>query len=422
MSTLTDEKVSLGPFGSLRLLKTEMIIANTNAAASLLIVFQQSIGMTLPQVALAQAAFTFVLLFGTIPTGWFADKFSRKWCNAFGDLIVGIGYVIYGHVASFGGVVGAEVMVGVGHAFSKGADDALQKGYSDETGISLVEIEKFIGIATPIAQVVMVVIGGLAGQTDFTYTFYVTAVPFFVGAILSVFMKESGERHKQKHRNPLRDIWAVTHSTVSDDRGLRWLLFAHALGFKLPMPFVLALGPLLLFAGAPLWWLPWAYGARFAFKSLGAWLGGDLLSRFSPWKQFAIPSAMLTLGLTILGFAFMDGELAVWTVITTMLVIGLGEGCFGVVTKPMVLTRAGADVRDQPDLSTDDPLTKKNIPATVGSVADTFSQAVYVLLLLLMSWLAGDEKYLVIVILLITVVITTSITTARMRQYLPDRL
>src|SRR5229473_2725762 len=66
-----------------------------------------------------------------VPTGLFADAFSRRWAVAIGTALVGAGFILEGLVPQFVAIAIAQVMWGAGATFSDGADDAW---ITDEVG------------------------------------------------------------------------------------------------------------------------------------------------------------------------------------------------------------------------------------------------------------------------------------------------
>jgi DHA3 family tetracycline resistance protein-like MFS transporter len=66
-----------------------------------------------------------------VPTGLFADAFSRRWAVAAGCGLVGAGFILEGLVPQFGAIAAAQVIWGIGATFSSGADDAW---ITDEVG------------------------------------------------------------------------------------------------------------------------------------------------------------------------------------------------------------------------------------------------------------------------------------------------
>ncbi len=66
-----------------------------------------------------------------VPTGLFADAFSRRWAVAVGCGLVGAGFILEGSVPQFTAIVIAQVIWGIGATLSDGADDAW---ITDEVG------------------------------------------------------------------------------------------------------------------------------------------------------------------------------------------------------------------------------------------------------------------------------------------------
>lgn len=66
-----------------------------------------------------------------VPTGLFADAYSRRWAVAAGYTLVGAGFIFEGLVPRFWAIALAQVIWGVGITFASGADDAW---ITDEVG------------------------------------------------------------------------------------------------------------------------------------------------------------------------------------------------------------------------------------------------------------------------------------------------
>jgi DHA3 family tetracycline resistance protein-like MFS transporter len=66
-----------------------------------------------------------------IPTGLFADAFSRRWSVAAGCALVGAGFILEGSIPKFTAILVAQVVWGIGATFSSGAEDAW---ITDEVG------------------------------------------------------------------------------------------------------------------------------------------------------------------------------------------------------------------------------------------------------------------------------------------------
>src|SRR5690606_39028333 len=86
---------------------------------------------------------------------------------------------------------------------------------------------------------------------DFRLAVGLTAVPFIIGATLSLLLIDAGERlsHSEK---PLWQMWNVIHGTIVHNARLRWLIVAYAVGSKITHPVIWVLTPLLVQAGVAL--------------------------------------------------------------------------------------------------------------------------------------------------------------------------
>ena len=59
-----------------------------------------------------------------VPTGLFADAFSRRWAVATGCSLVGAGFILEGSIPQFTSILVAQVVWGIGATLSDGAEDA----------------------------------------------------------------------------------------------------------------------------------------------------------------------------------------------------------------------------------------------------------------------------------------------------------
>ena len=66
-----------------------------------------------------------------VPTGLFADAFSRRWAVSVGCALVGAGFVLEGSIPQFASILVAQVLWGIGATLSSGAEDAW---ITDEVG------------------------------------------------------------------------------------------------------------------------------------------------------------------------------------------------------------------------------------------------------------------------------------------------
>lgn len=354
---------------SLTLLRIEAVLTATFLAMPIMVPFYNSIGMDQGQIGLSQAIFTVALLMVNIPTGWFADKFSRKFSNAFGDLGSGLALICYSQANSFTDVVIAEIAFGVSLAFSQGADSALLRTYTqllDGTGRLFQKQTALLATWQPIAQAIALIAGGLIGAINPRLAIAVSAAPYIIGCILSFMMKEVGERLVSQHRNPLRDMVRVIKESIGPNPHLRWLIVAYAIGREITHVMIWALTPLLLLAGVPLAIVGIAWVINSLMVSIGAWLAHRWAELLREWQRFIIPMIAVITGLTIMSIHL--SAMTIWC----YALVGLAQGWTGATLLPMVQSRA-----------------QENTQATIVSIARSASQLVYFPLVWIVS-LAGN--------------------------------
>lgn len=343
---------------SLRLLRWEMALTKTMASMSVLVPFFNSIGMDQEKIGLSQALFTVVLLVLNVPMGWLADRFSHKFSNVIGDTITTSGLVYYAFAQGFFDVLAAEVILGIGLAVSHGADGALLRSYSHALGKGEAGYQKVYASTyswSQIAQMIALLVGGFVGSFEPRYALALAAVPFAVGAVLSLFLKDTGERLVSTHRNPLKDMVTLTTTSVGRNPRLRWLIIAFAVGREITHPMIWVLTPLLLLAGVPLQIVAVGWVLNSLMVVLGARMAGWWALRLNEWQRFAFPMFAVLGALAIMSIHFSLGTIWLYAV------MGLAQGWIGTVVLPMIQQHTASDRQ-----------------ATVISIAGSASQLLYI--------------------------------------------
>lgn len=339
----------------MRLLSIESVITTGVFAMPILTsFFQYNIGMSLGQIALSQSMFTVALMLLNIPTGWIADRFSRKACNIAGDLICAAGFIGYSQATTFTDVVIYEIILGIGMAFSGGADNALFKEYAHRLKISF---EKHMARITSwrfVMEIVAVIIGGYVGATQPRVAIAMSAVQFLIGATLSIFIREVGER-RVVDIHPVRDMINIGSYAVHHNTQLATRIYALVIGRESTHHLIWLLTPLLLYAGVP----AQVVGTAWALNLVSAWLGSMTASRYvarlRDWQ-------LLVIGATAYAIAGATLSLSI-SLATIWLYAGFGfaRGWFAATLTPMIQRH-----------------TPRDIQSTVISVAASMAQLVYI--------------------------------------------
>lgn len=114
---------------NLRLVLAEHSLTEGLICMSILSPFYLSIGMSYAEVTLSQAIFTIAVMLLDIPMGYIADRFSRKWANAIGDIGCALLHLYYATARNFTMVVISEIGLGIFYSLSSGVDASLLRHF-----------------------------------------------------------------------------------------------------------------------------------------------------------------------------------------------------------------------------------------------------------------------------------------------------
>lgn len=361
---------------SIRLLRFEMIVTSALLSIPIMVPFYLDIGMTYAQVGLSQALFTLSVVVLNIPTGWIADRVSRKACNAIGDTIVALSILWYSTVSSFGGVVAAEVVFGVGFALSRGVDASLLRSYYEALGQA--DLYRPIKARTTMWSIMfgvpVVVLGGFIGSIDLRLTIALSSVTFFVGAGLSMKLVEIRSRQDKPLtqentrvlssikgwgatlRSSTRAMMSVVAYALHGHTKLRWSIFAAAVANESTHVQVWILTGLMLAAGIPLEIVGIGWALNSVAQTTGAFIASKLAHRLHDVQIVLVGLIGLTIGM---------GSVAISLNIVTVSLyagIGLARGWYAALLEPMIQRHAPSEFH-----------------ATILSIAGTVSGCLYML-------------------------------------------
>ena len=150
-----------------------------------------------------------------VPTGLLSDLHSRRLSIVVGLVLIGIGFLMQPLLPTFGGILAAQIVWGVGFTFVSGSDEAW---LADEIGaerITPVFVHaKQIELAGTIIGTISAAGLGLIGLQ---IPLVVSGAGFLVVAgMLCLFMSENGfVRTEESTAAPLRSMVAVFHSGIA---------------------------------------------------------------------------------------------------------------------------------------------------------------------------------------------------------------
>jgi len=365
--------------------------------------------MSYAQIGIAQAAFPIVLFLCQITAGRIADLYSHKWCNVSGNLLAAAAYFAYANAESFYSVVLAECAIGVGLAFSEGADTALQRHYASRVARSAVAADDlFAQVSVRIAKLrqggrcFAYLIGGWAVVSQPRLAICLVGVVFTIAAAVVLCVpnihqtqRRAGEVLRSiKHEG--RDTIAYVRSTWQHGP-LRWRMLAMAICVQVPAAIMMVLfTQLLIAAGAP----DFVVGISWIAFIASCWAGAHIpgfkrVARQTPLWHYTCLCAVFAMSTVWLVFG-----VNLWCV---LLLLGLGVviGWTDAIAGPVVL-KALQD--------------KENV-ATVMSVHRTIEAIVASIAFLVTGFVSTSGPRNGVLVCLVMFVLVASIIWFKLRRH-----
>lgn len=293
---------------NLRLVMAESTVTAGLLAMSIMTPFFNSIGLNSEQIALTQVIFTIAVMVLDIPTGYIADRLSRKWANVIGDFVGGVMLLFYANVCSFTGAVICETILGVASALSGGVDQSLLKHFSGKLAVATGEKEQRIlktktaklQVAKFACTIILLALGGPIGAIDLRLAIALSSVTEFTGAIISLFIKDDSEKLIPVHKDPIKDMAHVTKAALKN-KPLRWRILAYAVGREMTHGIIWIATPLFMQAGVSLAIVSLAWAINAAMAMLGAELARRFSHKMSDSQILIVPAVLMSVSMLVMG-------------------------------------------------------------------------------------------------------------------------
>ncbi|HLC36994.1 MAG TPA: MFS transporter [archaeon] len=183
-------------------------------------------GMNFFQILLTQAAFHGAIFLFEVPTGAVADKFGRKHSTSIGFLLMTIVMLLYPTFPGFYNFVLFEILFGLAYSFLSGADTALLvdslKELKKEKLIKK-SLSRFYAVGA-LGFVYASPIGSVLAGIDLRIPFYLTAVPYLLGLLISLTLFEPRIHSNETYFNQVKKAFKLMKS----DTRLKVLAFESA--------------------------------------------------------------------------------------------------------------------------------------------------------------------------------------------------
>lgn len=216
--------------GNIRKLYGLIIAQDALTIAPVFVPFMQLHGLTMQQIFLLQGIYTLTWVAADVPTGYFADVWSRRQSLIVGSFFLclsGIGFALGN---TFWHFCVAEVLFGIGRAFNCGTIQAM----TYDTLIDLEDTRSYRKISSSqsiisyLTTALAGIAGGLAAQANMQYA-GAMMLPFFVMALLISLSIHEPKRHSLKQSGHIRGAAQIFYQTLFVNRPLSIIIFAYGL-------------------------------------------------------------------------------------------------------------------------------------------------------------------------------------------------
>lgn len=199
----------------------------------IIILFFQEHGLSLTEIMILQAIYSFSVAVLEIPSGYIADIFGRKQTIILSTIFSFLGFLIFSFYEGFYAFVLAEVLVGIGGSLMSGADSALiydtlletkqEKKYTKIEGENYAIgnfSEAFAGI-----------LGGFLAVSSIYLPVYVQTSILFFSIPIALSLVEPIVHKKDKLNGSFSTIIGVVKFAMIDNKKLKWLIiYSSAMG------------------------------------------------------------------------------------------------------------------------------------------------------------------------------------------------
>ena len=197
----------------------------------IIVLFFEKHGLSLTQIMILQATYSFTVALFEIPSGFFADIYGRRLSLFFGSILTFLGYLIFSFYSGFNEFFIAEIFLGIGGSLISGADSALiydtlleLKKDEDYTKIE----GKNYGIGN-VSEGLAGILGGFLAVSSLELPVYIQTFVLFFSIPLSYSLVEPQSSYKLA--KSFKSILLVVKETFFQKNKLKWyILYSSAMG------------------------------------------------------------------------------------------------------------------------------------------------------------------------------------------------
>lgn len=197
----------------------------------IIVLFFEEHGLSLTQIMILQATYSFTVALFEIPSGFFADIYGRRLSLFYGSIFIFIGYLIFSFFSGFNEFFIAEIFLGIGGSLVSGADSAIIY----DTLLELKEDEDYTkiegrnyGIGN-VSEGIAGILGGFLALTSLDLPVYIQTFVMFFSIPISYSLIEPKSSYKLA--NSLNSILLIVKETFFHNKKLKWyIIYSAAMG------------------------------------------------------------------------------------------------------------------------------------------------------------------------------------------------
>jgi MFS family permease len=240
---------------NIRLLYVMRVIRPFLLVMPVLVPFFQSHGLDQTDIYLLESAYALTIVAFEVPSGYLADRFSRKRSVLLGVSFLVVGFAIWSGATSFGHFLIGQILLGLGFVSISGADSAM----AYDSYLALGESERYVkfegrsnglsGVSEAVASILggLLVLVSLRAPAQAQTAVYALLVP------LALLLKEP-PRARSSGVNPFKDVLRITRYALHGHKEVKWLIFYGAFIETVTRTIVFLTQPYFQMVGIPLSW------------------------------------------------------------------------------------------------------------------------------------------------------------------------
>lgn len=304
--------------------------------------------------------------------GYLADRFNRKALNIIGDIGVALTFLFYAVIGNMYMAILSECLLAIFIAMTNGVDQAFIKYSSDKidaSGKLFKRINTRIHTLKYISSFIVMLLGGLIAKYSLRLTIAMSFLPYFIGAIIALFINDSSKKIEKKHNNILKDMIANLKEILKS-KNTRTYLLSYILGKEISHPHIWIFTPLLIMVGVPIEIVSIGWILSEIFKILGAKIS-EKMTNIKTSTKFLISLITTILWMSIL--VINTNIFTVWLFVLNGFVNGLNSAS---LITPLQES------------------TKEEFQASIVSIASTGARLLYIPLVYIINYLGNIKPQL----------------------------